>query len=453
MESNRSDDTSQSIPEVKITASNSWLTSIWRNFLDFSNMFKAFIGTNYMGLPFGIAQSGLGPGLAIMIIVAVITDHCCHLIVDCKKIVVDRLVTRRIIKSNNDTNYQNTTEIVSEQSVREEVETKLTYGDIGLEAMGVWGLRLVNIALLISQFGFCINYIIFLGNTLGTIFPIEANYTNTSVYYLQIEDRNTSNKSLLIHNLPSGQSTQPAFVFLALIPLPLLILTSYSRNIRQLGFSSVVANSSLMVGFIMVLVFILRDFKVHSGIKWVNWATSFVFFGQMTGAYEGIGTIIPIESSMKGNRHRFGLMLHLAIGFMTLWFIALGILGYLRYGNDVNQIILESLPRNNVIYKIVTIFLCVGVVFTFPLQVFVPIEILEDPTCKFFNKLWRKCVYTSSTHHDTISDPSQPLLRGDLGSSSPTAINNTSLLCRNGNSVKELFLRMTMFTSQALLGP
>lgn len=66
------------------------------------------------------------------------------------------------------------------------------------------------------------------------------------------------NKSLFTNNLPAAHSTQPAFIFLALMSLPLLILTSFSRNIRQLGPSSVIANSSLGVGFVMVMVFILQ---------------------------------------------------------------------------------------------------------------------------------------------------------------------------------------------------
>ena len=126
-----------------------------------------------------------------MVIVAIITDHCCHLIIDCKKIVVERIVTRRIVKnegSDKSSTDQYITDSNHQQSllIQEEVESTITYGDVGLESMGVWGLRLVNIALLISQLGFCINYVIFLGNTLGTLFPFDSNYTNSSQYYMKV---------------------------------------------------------------------------------------------------------------------------------------------------------------------------------------------------------------------------------------------------------------------------
>lgn len=125
-----------------------------------------------------------------MVVVAVITDHCCHLIIDCKKIVVERIVARRIFE-NGGRDYSDDQPITNnhhQQSalIHEEVESKITYGEVGKESMGVWGLRLVNIALLVSQAGFCINYVIFIGNTLGTLFPFDSNYTNSSQYYVKV---------------------------------------------------------------------------------------------------------------------------------------------------------------------------------------------------------------------------------------------------------------------------
>jgi proton-coupled amino acid transporter len=67
--------------------------------LDFANVLKAFIGTNFLSLPYAYAQAGItvishfdsGPlltsqgGTVGLVIVAIITQYCCQLLVQCKR--------------------------------------------------------------------------------------------------------------------------------------------------------------------------------------------------------------------------------------------------------------------------------------------------------------------------------------------------------------------------------
>ena len=61
---------------------------------------------------------------------------------------------------------------VSEEYKR--LQRNFTYGDVGKTAFGKCGLFLVNACLVFTQFGFCVAYFIFVGNTIHSIFP----YTN-----------------------------------------------------------------------------------------------------------------------------------------------------------------------------------------------------------------------------------------------------------------------------------
>ena len=72
---------------------------------------------------------------------------------------------------------------------------------------------------------------------------------------------------------------------------------------------------------------------------------------------------------MQGNRHRFGTFLYAAIFLVTIILGSFGISGYLCYGNDVNQIITKNLPSDLHIVKLTSITLCIGIIFTYPLQV------------------------------------------------------------------------------------
>nr|XP_054766071.1 proton-coupled amino acid transporter 1-like [Lytechinus pictus] len=141
----------------------------------------------------------------------------------------------------------------------------------------------------------------------------------------------------------AAHSSAPPYQLLMLIPFPIFIVFALLRKIRQLGSSSIIANGSVLIAYVVVMYYILRDFEINSTIVNVNWKQFPVFFGQVTSSYEGIGTIIPIESSMEGNRHLYPLLLHINVTFFTLLMASIGIMGYLYYGKNVEQMIIWSL--------------------------------------------------------------------------------------------------------------
>jgi hypothetical protein len=56
--------------------------------------------------------------------------------------------------------------LAASPSLREHFNENFQYGDVGRVAVGAWGARLVDIALVFTQYGFCAAYLIFLGNTI-----------------------------------------------------------------------------------------------------------------------------------------------------------------------------------------------------------------------------------------------------------------------------------------------
>ena len=162
--------------------------------------------------------------------------------------------------------------------IKETIENEMTLGDIGKIAVGPWGLRLVNIALVITQTGFCVAYFIFMGNTIAEMFPIAykphnvtpikksmvLNQTGPATGSPHVLTTMTTNSSTMIPPL-EGKSTAPLFVLLVLIPLPFLVGMAYVRSIRKLGPISGIANVTLLAGFFGLLTFLLKgsslDFK------------------------------------------------------------------------------------------------------------------------------------------------------------------------------------------------
>ncbi|XP_078589060.1 uncharacterized protein LOC144869546 [Branchiostoma floridae x Branchiostoma japonicum] len=489
-------------------------TRLVRYGADFANIVKAFIGSNYIGMPFAFLQSGLGLGLGGLVLIASITDHCCHLIVDCKKELI-----RQILSKYSQQRVMTAADLVIQTHRQKRLERSLTYGDLGRKVFGTGGLIIVNLALLQTQFFFLVGYFVFLGNTLQTLWPsVETNSTqfgafdldmsvtyNDSLHLSQryvrdspsqlgsgenipsilqqrfeeaiarlpsvdqssrdaadltekqnlatlpesqaaknINSVQTSGSSVTLptdslnEKLPIGTesgrttvsdievnnvtstttpsvtttrehhsttangstsapittlappsnastvsptvyvSTAPAFPLILLIPYPMFVFFSYLRSVRSLGPISVLANLSILAGFISVLVYMLIGMELKvSHIKWYQLETFPVFFGQVTGAFEGIGTVIPIEASMEGNRHNFSRFLHTALFLVSLILGCFGVVGYLRYGTNVQQMISQNLPTGSVIAQTVNLTLCIGVAFTYPMQLVPVVEIIE----------------------------------------------------------------------------
>ena len=119
------------------------------------------------------------------------------------------------------------------RKLREEVEQEMTFGDIGLIAIGKWGNRIVNIALIVTQAGTCVAYMIFMGNTLKDMFPMKfnsekANDTgNGSILLTGLNTEGSLTNSTPLQPARLGYHDAPQFVLLLLIPWPFLVLMSF----------------------------------------------------------------------------------------------------------------------------------------------------------------------------------------------------------------------------------
>ena len=119
---------------------------------DFANTFKAFIGANYLAAPFAFSKAGWVLGTLILSTIAALSFHCCVLIIGCKRAAIERINAR----TGED---------------RMSIASRLQFPDIGREAFGQTGYVVVSAALGLSQAGFCVGYLIFMGITLKVFSP------------------------------------------------------------------------------------------------------------------------------------------------------------------------------------------------------------------------------------------------------------------------------------------
>ena len=253
-----------------------------------------------------------------MVLIATATVHCCHLIVTCKNLAI-----RKILEIQDDI-LDSTTESVVNPSrlrLRKHIERRLSYGDIAWIAAGKWGLRLVNFALVVTQFGFCIGYFIFLGNTLSNFFPLvngtmplpensttvlptvtittvidteSTTYMTTSNGTMPLPENSTTmlptvtistvtnKKSIKVDDFestthtitsnttisslfPSAYHSGPASVYYYFVAGFVFVFCAFAlwRNIRHMGPASFIANVSVLIGYFAVLGYMLSGMYTY----------------------------------------------------------------------------------------------------------------------------------------------------------------------------------------------
>ncbi|KAA8492557.1 Proton-coupled amino acid transporter 2 [Porphyridium purpureum] len=421
----------------------------WRDAAaDIGNMFKAFIGLNFLYVSFAFSRAGMWRGILGLLFILTLTEHCCHMLVNVKNSLSQRALSdfetkleeERLERHNNAPYFKSNanesggpsgTGIISgsgkassnarrlsddgagafsgkrrsvsfadedgtlrppnksthgplksehqsndvemkslrrkaeecapqqsqeegqdddepssrssrEQSPRpsqEQLGLQLSYGDVARLAHGPNAERFVNTMLVLTQFGFCVGYLIFISSTM--------------------------------HDLMNSELHLYWFI---LMPAPILCVLALLSSVRSLAPFSNVANLALVIGFVAVLTYCSRHFEWRPSSPSV--LTFPLFVGQMTAALEGIALVLPIETSMK-DPARFGTVLRVSLVLMGCVLFPVGILGFGVFGEDTKSIILLNMG-GSVVVSIVKAVLVVGILFTYPLQLTPVLIALED---------------------------------------------------------------------------
>eukprot|EP00747_Dinoflagellata_sp_TGD_P149769 gnl/TRDRNA2_/TRDRNA2_177053_c3_seq1.p2 gnl/TRDRNA2_/TRDRNA2_177053_c3~~gnl/TRDRNA2_/TRDRNA2_177053_c3_seq1.p2 ORF type:complete len:499 (+),score=89.90 gnl/TRDRNA2_/TRDRNA2_177053_c3_seq1:86-1582(+) len=214
-------------------------------------------------------------------------------------------------------------------------------GDMGQKSLGHIGKRIVQVSLVISQYGTCIAYMIFICELGSDAVHIHKNY-------------------ILIVQL------------LVLIPLCLI------RTVDKLEFPNLLADVLILGGlFIMCLAFACHmktsgpapDFKAYNSKTWG------LFIGTAIFSFEGTPLLMPIANSMAQPQH-FWRIFAQVFAFVVVLFTVFGLIGYRCYGSEVESVVLLNLPKNGIAGSTKLIFM-IALSLSWPL-VFLPgIRIVE----------------------------------------------------------------------------
>ncbi|CAH2061657.1 unnamed protein product [Thlaspi arvense] len=290
-------------------------------FKTFANVFIAIVGAGVLGLPYAFKRTGWLMGVLTLFSVAALITHSMMLLVH---------IRRKLGVANIG-----------------------SFGDLGFAVCGPLGRFVVDVLIILSQAGFCVGYLIFIGTTLANL---SANHQSMSMTHHLM----ASPKSLYIWGcFPFQLGLNSIKTLTHLAPL------SIFADVVDLGAMAVV---------------IVEDLKitVEQSPDVVAFGGMSVFFygmGVAVYAFEGVGMVLPLESETK-DKDRFGKVLGLSMLFIAVVYGAFGVLGYMAFGEETMDIITANFGAG-LVSSLVQLGLCINLFFTFPLMMNPVFEIVE----------------------------------------------------------------------------
>lgn len=280
----------------------------------FFTLLKAFIGTGIMFLPKAFSNGGILFSSLTLVIVSAVSMLAFHLLLKCRN------------------------------------QYGGGYGDLGKEIIGPKMRSLILASITISQIGFVCAGIVFVAENLFNFL-----------------------KAVTSGPLPLNIRALIALQLVALIPL------SFIRNISKLGPVALLADAFIMIGLGYIYYYdiatIVRD-GIDPTVQLFNKSHFTSTVGSAIFTFEGIGLILPIQSSMKKPQN-FEYLLAVIMFLITVIFTSVGALCYLTFGQRTEIEIISNFPQDSKLVNAVQFLYSMAVLFGNPVQLFPAIRIIE----------------------------------------------------------------------------
>jgi proton-coupled amino acid transporter len=307
----------------------------------FFNIVITVVGAGVLGLPYAFKQSGWLQGLLILAATSGAMYYCMMLMVWCRR----HLETQGIASSIG------------------------TYSELGFHTLGTFGQISVDAMIVLSQGGFCVAYLIFIGENLASV----------------ISGGKSPSPELSLHlNLDFlGVNWKHKEVYIWII-FPLQVLLAFIRSLTRLGnfsiFADIVNWSAMAVVMITEFAGIVTEQHHQHVVAFTGWGNLLFSIGVAIYAVEGICLVLPLESECE-ERSKFPGVLAAAMCVITFLYISFGVLGYLAYGEFTKDIVTLNLG-NSWQTVIVKLCLCTALVFTYPVMMHPVYEVAERRICQ-----------------------------------------------------------------------
>lgn len=288
----------------------------------FFTLLKAFIGTGIMFLPKAFNNGGILFSSMCMVSISAISMLAFHLLLRCRK------------------------------------QYGGGYGEIGHAIGGAKMRGIILASITLSQLGFVCAGLVFVAQNLYSFVVAVAEHGDGS--------SPLSKRSLIV------------------LQLVIIVPLAFIRNISKLGPSALLADVFIMIGLAYIYwydISALAQEGINKTVVYFNPELYTLTIGSCIFTFEGIGLILPIQSSMAKPQN-FEWLLALVMFLITIVFTSVGALCYATFGTDTNIEVIDNFPQSSKLVNAVQFLYAVAVLVGTPVQLFPAIRILENKLFK-----------------------------------------------------------------------
>uniref|UniRef100_T1JSP3 Amino acid transporter transmembrane domain-containing protein n=1 Tax=Tetranychus urticae TaxID=32264 RepID=T1JSP3_TETUR len=315
----------------------------------FMNLLKGNIGTGILSMPNAFKNSGIFAGVLTLPVIGFICLHAIFLL-----ITANRKLTVKLKQT--------------ELSYEETAEKAFEHGPPLLRPYANLMSKLISAFLTISQFGITMVYILFIAESFR---KVCSNY--------------------------SEEAEKFGIYFYIIVCYPFMAALNLIKTLKHLAIASTIANLLQGIGILIILITLSQNLPSLETVQFFNWETFPLYFGTAIFAFEGIPIVLPIKDSMKRPEKFTGPFGVLSVG-MTLVVLlncAVGFLGYLKFGDNIADSVTINLPPK-VMFDIIRLMFAVSVFLSYPLQFFLPINIVWPLIQSKLPSKWQKMAISNA---------------------------------------------------------
>lgn len=222
-----------------------------------------------------------------------------------------------------------------------------TYSAVVHFVLGSKVKTFVNVALIVTQFGFCTIYLQYTASVMSTMWMAESgNYW-----------------------------------FLILSTAIVTPLTCLSHRMEKLAYASLLASVCILVALCSTLIVVLQSLLsngISSGAyKIVFTPRILLFVSGYLFSLEGVGIVLPIENCLNSaDQQLFPSFLRKILFFIIAVYFCFGALGYMAYGDSLTTSVVLSLPEGKA-KQITELLVALSLILSYPVQYVPAIQLLD----------------------------------------------------------------------------
>ncbi|XKL65978.1 hypothetical protein PGB90_009398 [Kerria lacca] len=292
------------------------------------HILKGCLGTGILAMPDAFKNSGLIVGTVGTFLIGILCTYCLLVLIRCQYEICKRV--RKPIISYPDT-----------------MKYALLQGPPFLRFATNLSAPIVDGFLIAYQLGICCVYTMFIAENINKVIYDTWHYEmDTRIY--------------------------------TLILTPLLIAITLIRNLKLLAPFSQAANFAMFLGLGILLYYIFQEFPSIGSVNFVGSPIRYTFFiGTTLFALEAVGVVLTLENNMKTPKSFGGVTGILSVGMstVTVLYVIMGFLGYVKYGEKVYGSITLNIPET-ILARLVKLIFAFAIYITYALQCYVPVDII-----------------------------------------------------------------------------